>query len=287
MLRAEKTITSWSSLVACLKEFPRMGLACRGQASKYDGTVRAKIDRCLEHRHLTLPYRMRMERAICQRFREHAPTYLSEVESRYAFASRWLQLVVMQHYGAPTRLLDWTKSPWVAAFFAVFGEWNQEGQISIFSRSHLEQRLKRGNLKRELAGFVWGPHESDKSFSDRAWDHAAKNDRLFDERKVASLSPWVATYYSREVHFPRLTAQQGLFTFSSKPNLDHWGEIKKLIKNHCFVIKIPGAAKLDILQGLENMGLTAATLFPGADGIGKSMEGFARTWVPAERRRRM
>jgi hypothetical protein len=112
-------------------------LACRGQPRAYGGGIKARIDRCLNADDLAL--RMRIERTLCQRFREQAPIYLSEVEVRYLFKSRWLQLGVMQHYGAPTRLLDGTKSPWIAAFFAVFGEWEQPG-TSTFSVATLLNR---------------------------------------------------------------------------------------------------------------------------------------------------
>ena len=180
--------------------------------------MKAKLDRSLNIK--DLKPRLRVERAACQRFREHAPVYLSDVERRY-LETRWLQLVVMQHYGAPTRLLDWTKSAWVAAFFAVFGGWESDGYLYVFRRDLFEDRIRNTHAA-ELNPLVWGPHKSDLRFSDERWDRAVPNEALFDFEIVKGLSEWVATYYSREAHFPRLVAQQGFFTFGSRPDLDHW-----------------------------------------------------------------
>jgi hypothetical protein len=267
-------IKSWNQLVDFLNKIPPVDIACRGEEKKYP-KMKSKIDRCLDLPGLRS--RLRMERAVCQRFREHAPIYLSPVEHQY-LETRWLELVVMQHYGAPTRLLDWTKSPWVAAFFAVSSDWDSHGYVYGFRRDKLENRIKT-KFGKDLKSLVWGPNKSDMKFPDNNWDQARSNDILFDPVKVKRLSEWIATYYCRVGHFTRLIAQQGIFTFGSKPGLDHWQQISSLLPNDdCFVIQIDRHAKLDILRKLNGIGLNGATLFPGPDGIGRYMEGFSRVW---------
>jgi hypothetical protein len=182
----------------------------------------------------------------------------------------------MQHYGAPTRLVDWSKSGWIAAFFAASGPWTKDGVIYGFRRQALENAALTkypSELERSVS-LMWGlSPDREITYGNAALDSARLNDKLFK----TVMSDWVTIYYVRHGHFPRLIAQQGLFTFAGRPNVDHWQRIKSLLSpSEYVVLKIAANAKPEILRGLHSMGINGATLAPGLDGVGQYLNGFLR-----------
>src|SRR4051812_41381980 len=57
---------------------------------------------------------MELEERILQRFRERSIPY-----QPIPVDKDWELLFLMQHFGVPTRLLDWTENPYIGLFFAL------------------------------------------------------------------------------------------------------------------------------------------------------------------------
>jgi hypothetical protein len=169
---------------------------------------------------------------------------------------------LMQHYGAPTRLLDWTVSPYVAAYFAV-------------------QPAPKNADGKNPDGVIWG--FCSKTLA-RHFDTQFGGGRkipAFDETQAVE-------WYERELdnlresdailplefHFvtsERIAAQQGRFTMCFSVLKGEEALLSQIGKSIVYKVTIPSEAKPKILIDLRDMNIRGDALFPGIEGLGRTV----------------
>ena len=192
---------------------------------------------------------------------------------RYAHAmstmadSPWDWLALAQHHGVPTRLLDWTYSPFVAMHFAteLTEYFDRDGaiwSIDYVKTNDLLPKVLRTILEEERA----------EAFTAEMLMKAASSLPEFD--KLAR-KPFLVFFEPASLD-ERIVNQFALFSLLSSPTvaLDDW------LATHPDVMRrivIPASLKWEIRDKLDQANITERVLFPGLDGLGRWL---ARYYTP-------
>jgi hypothetical protein len=188
-------------------------------------------------------------------------------------------LAVMRHHGAPSRLLDWTRSPYVAAFFAAFeAKRNRPCAIWAINQGKLQQHALN-MLRKPKAGQLL--RERNPEFEDtdlRSWNGFISSPKNFEATFLnvmppASLVAPVEPFQTNE----RMTIQQGLFlcasslAFTFEKTLFCTLHEAEAGTDWLLRFDIAPDARIGLLGELDRMNITEATLFPGLDGFARSL----------------
>lgn len=192
-------------------------------------------------------------------FQRGARNYLSRDEIPNHIIE-WLAL--MQHHGAPTRLLDFSRSPFVAAFFA-FEQSSPRADHGIAIWAINIAYLKSRSLA-VLSEIFPGDSKQERT---------GINEDLFEQiffRNDCSLVFPVEPFRMNR----RYSLQQSLFVSTGKgyePFMQQLGFLGEDLERALIKIVLPACQQKEVLRDLQRMNLNRASLFPDLDGYAASL----------------
>ncbi len=177
-------------------------------------------------------------------FREGLP-YLPQLTRGYSN-----DRILAQHFGVPTRFLDWSQDPLVALFFAL-EDWEKDTDASIYMLipdSHY--------LPEHVSGL--GSHQA------IALTPPAIDRRIPAQKSALTFHP----YGAKDAPFVPLDERSDFGNpIGSSSNAVSRGFVK---------IVIPKIAKRHLFQSLLALGIDRRNLFPGLDGVGADLAARAK-----------
>lgn len=262
-------ISDWSE-VFDLPEVKHGICVYRGQCSSA-WPLQTSLERELKRCAIPDDYFLQKERSLLTEFRRRAHLYSQDLPDLDDTVG-WLAL--MQHHGAPTRLLDFSYSFFVACYFAFS---SGEGESAVWAINDLWLRtcIADTSLREDaLNAQVTFANKKLQSFHD-TFKGGGKPDG--DDNLILMIEP------TRQIQ--RLAIQQGLFlmplnlhtsfvanleatpSYCDEPESEWLRDTKKHVKKIEFTDDVRRVG----LRELRKMNITAESLLPGLDGFARSL----------------
>lgn len=238
-------------------EFIETNLASAKKPLWYRGvntTDRELIPRLYKHpKNLGVVDVIALETKMMQTFKERCVPYLVR-----NIVSEWEYLFLMQHFGVPTRLLDWTENPFIGLYFAIAHlkpESNGDAVIWV---------LNPNNWNKTVLGQTGDGEVLSKDHELLAGYAPALNPELVRENPIMMYG----------IHnSPRIVSQKGVFTIFGKSNKS----MESLYTSMDFPDKtlakiiLPQKNLKELSHSLISIGFSESMLFPDLEGLAREI----------------
>jgi len=307
-----RILRSWPEIIECLGEFPAPEISIEYDTEEGGEDIEVKewvfrglADSCYELQptiEREVKYKKGMEwptleLLVLSEFKARARMHLSPhliPDEKHVLT--WLAL--MQHYGIPTRLLDFTYSPFLALYFAIrngHGQCFQKASGRKYVRLWAVNAVEVNRRFAEVAGKVemvndmaWGaqPPPRVASIADdfvgqleimttemNLHERAARLLFATGKRSGVLKQEGCVCAVSSPAFNPRLVSQQGLFMFNCAESLWFQDSLEKMMspckKEWCKTFDIPVdlIPHIDIEGRLFQMNIHEQSVFPDLEGL--------------------
>jgi FRG domain len=207
-----------SVTISSFEDFHRL-VASHGRSFVYRGISKADYELVpsIGRSKLNGPATLQLEHELLWLFRVHARPFIDRLPE-----DEWEWLAIAQHHGLPTRLLDWSRNPLVALYFACKSGNNADAAVCCLpAPSVLNTQVDRDPFKIASISLVLSPHVTGRitAQSGLFTIHPTPNEPLQDRGLVKAVIPATAksslleTLFSYGVHeatlFPDLSGLCG------------------------------------------------------------------------------
>lgn len=218
----------------------------------------------------------RLERVFLARFQRQAHHYLPTTPGDTEVLE-WLAL--MQHWGVPTRLLDFTLSPYVALYFAVTDPGKDGSSPAVWAvRYTWLQSIASDELHGKTIAEILPDHRAGEPLRFHRLFDGTFRQRRKDLMFVAPVQPFLMN--------ERLAVQQGIFLCPFSVSLPFEAVLvqpsgfqkvavttdkEEVSGDFARKFVITPSLRAEILRQLHRANISAASLFPGLEGFARSL----------------
>lgn len=252
-------IQSWEEAKKYFKKL-RKGWAFRGQL-----TDAWELKTTIERLRSTTPY-YENEWLLKDEFSRRVHLYTEPTKLRINDTIELLAM--MQHHGAPTRLLDFTHSPYIASFFAFENPNDKSEKVAIWAIDiHWLRTVTNLMIEQKSHDPLLKLHSL--FYKNTYTWNIADVDALIFSNMLDLIAP-IEPFFMNE----RMTIQQGIFLVPGNlkkgfmANLQIY--LQEGIKDHLTKVVIANKLRQEALADLHLMNISRTSLFPGIDGFAQS-----------------
>lgn len=202
------------------------------------------------------------ERHLLTSFRKYA------LRSAVHGDSIWNWLSLAKHHGLPTRLLDWSYSPFVAMHFATVRSFDEDAAIWCVDYRRINEGLPKA-LRRILE------RQDANIFTTELLNEVATS---LAELGALSRHEFMLFFEPPSLD-ERIVNQFALFSLPSRPDLSLEAFLSSIPGSYRRIV-IPAALKWEIRDKLDQANVTERVLFPGLDGLSEWLKRYFTTREP-------